>query len=91
MRIFYSFRSLFRKVGVTHSIFFRVKHSSYLHILHNSEKHVNEHLLCDIEATPLKIYTNFYRLLVRFRELVKYFDFVEQEQKVINSISVGLH
>ncbi|CAF4999487.1 unnamed protein product, partial [Rotaria socialis] len=55
----------------------------YSHILHNSVKHGNEHLLFDIEGVLLKIYSHFGRSSVRSQELVKYFEFAEQEQKVI--------
>ncbi|CAF1057651.1 unnamed protein product [Rotaria sp. Silwood1] len=55
----------------------------YCHICHNSVKHGNDHLLFDIESAMLKIYAHFSRSSVRLEELSNYFDFIEQEQKVI--------
>ncbi|CAF3468027.1 unnamed protein product [Rotaria sp. Silwood2] len=63
------------------SICFR--YNCYSHILHNSVKHGNGYLLFDVEAALLKIYAHFCRSSFRSQELEKYFDFVEQEQKVI--------
>jgi hypothetical protein len=58
----------------------------YCHVLHNSVKHGNNHLLFDIEAAILKIYSHFSRSSVRSQELGKYFEFVDQEQKVMKYI-----
>jgi hypothetical protein len=60
----------------------------YCHVLHNSVKHGNGHLLFDVESALLKIYSHFCRSSVRVKELKNYFDFVEQEQKVINDIMI---
>jgi hypothetical protein len=58
----------------------------YCHILHNSVKHGHNHLLFDIETAILKIYSHFCRSSVRLQELTKYFEFIDQEQKVIKYI-----
>ncbi|CAF4922882.1 unnamed protein product [Rotaria sp. Silwood1] len=78
-------------IGNNHSVFalFQklvprlIKGNCYSHILHNSVKHGNNYLLFDVEAALLKIYAHFSKSSVRSKELEKYFDFVEQEQKVI--------
>ncbi|CAF2177166.1 unnamed protein product [Rotaria magnacalcarata] len=78
-------------VGNQHSVFALfeklslglIKGTCYCHVLHNSVKHGNEHLLFDIEPALLKIYSHFYRSSVRSQELTNYFDFIEEEQKVI--------
>ncbi|CAF1555702.1 unnamed protein product, partial [Rotaria sordida] len=78
-------------VGNKHSVFslfnelipLLVQGNCYCHILHNSVKHEHDHLLFDIEAAILKIYSHFCRSSVRSLELTKYFDFIDQEQKVI--------
>ncbi|CAF3185040.1 unnamed protein product [Rotaria sp. Silwood2] len=78
-------------VGNNHSVFSLfnkllprlIKANCYSHILHNSVKHGNEYLLFDIEGVLLKIYAHFGRSSVRSQELEKYFEFAEQEQKVI--------
>ncbi|CAF5191669.1 unnamed protein product [Rotaria magnacalcarata] len=60
-----------------------IKGTCYCRVLDNSVKHRNEHLLFDIEAALLKIYSHFCRSSVRSQELTNYFDFIEEEQKVI--------
>ncbi|CAF4277811.1 unnamed protein product [Rotaria magnacalcarata] len=78
-------------VGNHHSVFALfekllpglIKGTYYCRVLHNSVKHGNEHLLFDIEAALLKIYSHFCRSSVRSQELTNYFDFIEEEQKVI--------
>ncbi|CAF1565569.1 unnamed protein product [Adineta steineri] len=78
-------------VGNHHSVFALfeklspglIKGTCYSHVLHNSVKHGNQHLLFDIETTILKIYSHFCRSSVRVQQLANYFDFIEQEQKVI--------
>ncbi|CAF3395980.1 unnamed protein product [Rotaria socialis] len=72
-------------VGNHHSVFALfekllpglIKGTCYCHVLHNSVKHGNEHLLFDIEAALLKIYSHFCRSSVRSQELTNYFDFIE--------------
>jgi hypothetical protein len=44
------------------------------------------HLLFDFEAAILKIYAHFCRSSVRSQELIKYFEFIDQEQKVMKHI-----
>ncbi|CAF1358896.1 unnamed protein product [Rotaria sordida] len=76
-------------VGNKHSVFslfnelipLLVQGNCYCNILHNSVKHEHDHLLFDIEAAILKIYSHFCRSSVRSLELTKYFDFIDQEQK----------
>ncbi|CAF2199460.1 unnamed protein product [Rotaria magnacalcarata] len=78
-------------VGNNHSVFALfnkllsrlIKGNCYSHILHNSVKHGNEYLLFDIEGVLLKIYSHFGRSSIRSHELTRYFEFAEQEQKVI--------
>ncbi|CAF1451090.1 unnamed protein product, partial [Adineta steineri] len=78
-------------VGCHHSVFALfeklipgvIKGSCYCHVLHNSVKHANEHLLFDIETALLKIYSHFCRSSVRSQELIKYLEFVDKEQQVI--------
>ncbi|CAF4912757.1 unnamed protein product, partial [Rotaria socialis] len=78
-------------VGNNHSVFALfnkllprlIKGNCYSHILHNSVKHGNEYLLFDIEGVLLKIYAHFGRSSIRSHELTRYFEFAEQEQKVI--------
>ena len=60
----------------------------YSHVLHNSVKHGNKHLLFDVETALLKIYSHFCRSSVRARELKNYLDFVEQEQKVTTDVLI---
>ncbi|CAF1666666.1 unnamed protein product, partial [Adineta ricciae] len=74
---YHSIFSLFEELSPT-----LVKGTCYSHVLHNSVKHGNKHLLFDVETTLLKIYSHFCRSSVRVRELKNYFDFVEQEQKI---------
>ncbi|CAF4030934.1 unnamed protein product, partial [Rotaria sordida] len=78
-------------IGQHHSVFVLfnqlvpglIQGNCYCHICHNSVKHGNDHLLFDIESAMLKIYAHFSRSSVRLEELSNYFDFIEQEQKVI--------
>ena len=51
-------------------------------------KHGNGHLLFDVESAFLKIYSHFCRSSVRAQELKNYFDFIEQEQKVIDDVMI---
>ncbi|CAF5144516.1 unnamed protein product, partial [Rotaria magnacalcarata] len=53
-----------------------IKGTCYCHVLHNSVKHGNEHLLFDIEAALLKKYSHFCRSSVCSQELTNYFDFI---------------
>ncbi|CAF5154393.1 unnamed protein product [Rotaria magnacalcarata] len=77
-------------VGNHHSVFALfekllpglIKGTCYCRVLDNSVKHRNEHLLFDIEAALLKIYSHFCRSSVRSQELTNYFDFIEEEQKI---------
>ncbi|CAF1519343.1 unnamed protein product, partial [Rotaria sordida] len=77
-------------VGNNHSVFslfnelipLLIQGNCYCHILHNSVQHGHDHLLFDIETAILKIYSHFCRSSVRSQELTKYFEFIDQEQKV---------
>ncbi|CAF3273328.1 unnamed protein product [Rotaria sp. Silwood2] len=81
-------------VGNNHSVFSLfniliprlIRGNCYCHVLHNSVKHGNNHLLFDVEAAILKIYSQFCRSSVRCQELGKYFEFVDQEQIVMKYI-----
>ncbi|CAF3370114.1 unnamed protein product [Rotaria sp. Silwood2] len=81
-------------VGNNHSVFSLfneliprlIRGNCYCHVLHNSVKHGNNHLLFDVEAAILKIYSQFCRSSVRSQELGKYFEFVDQEQIVMKYI-----
>ncbi|CAF3947623.1 unnamed protein product, partial [Rotaria sp. Silwood1] len=81
-------------VGNNHSVFSLfnelisrlIRGNCYCHVLHNSVKHGNNHLLFDVEAAILRIYSHFCRSSVRSQELGKYFEFVDQEQNVMKYI-----
>ncbi|CAF4439097.1 unnamed protein product, partial [Rotaria sp. Silwood2] len=78
-------------VGNNHSVYslFKdelpdiLKGNCYSHILHNSVKHAHHVLPIDIEQILLSIYSHFSRSAKRINELKQYYEFYEQDLKVI--------
>ncbi|CAF1150096.1 unnamed protein product [Adineta steineri] len=60
-----------------------IKGNCYSHVLHNSVKHAHPLLPTDIEKMLLSIYAHFSRSAKRISELKLYYEFYEQDFKVI--------